>query len=134
MPELFISLVLPVLIGLLVWAFFHRDLRHFREAETLKVGELQALVQRHRWAVMLHFALLLILLPLMIFYMAGFSVLGAILLAGVFLGHVSALSRMSRPIIASLQIRNQRHSQIREEIEDEAFAEEVEAARKRLDP
>lgn len=117
--ELLIAIGIPILPGLLVFAFFQRDLGHFREIEKLKVGELEALVRRHRLVLMLHFAALLILLPLMIFGLSDFALLGAILLLVVFLVHVTALSRMSRPLIAALQVRNDYRARLMEIDEDE---------------
>jgi Na+/H+-translocating membrane pyrophosphatase len=117
--ELIIAIGLPILIGLLVFAFFQRDLGQFREIEKLKVGEVEALVRRHRLALMLHFAALLIVLPLMIFSLSNFALLGAILLGVVFLGHVTALSRLSRPLIAALQLRNEYRARLMELDEEE---------------
>jgi divalent metal cation (Fe/Co/Zn/Cd) transporter len=134
--ELFISLGLPLCSVLMLMGFFYRELRYLRElrqGEKLKIEELEAFVQRHRLAVVLHFAALVILLPLLIFRMGGIAISGAILLAGVFLVHLFVLSYMSHPILAWLKMQNEARLQKRETAADEAFMEELQTARKRLE-
>jgi fatty acid desaturase len=131
--DVFIALGIPMLILLIVLGFFQRELQYFRQAEKLKIGELEALVQRHRSAVMLHFAVLLVLLPILIFSFGEIAISGAILASAIFLGHVFALSSMSRPIIHSLKMKNESRFQEREAADDEVFTEEVQTARKRLE-
>jgi fatty acid desaturase len=131
--DVFIALGIPVLILLIVIGFFQRELQYFRQAEKLKIGDLERLVQRHRSAVMLHFAVLVVLLPILIFSFGEIAISGAILSSGIFLGHVFALSNMSRPIIHSLKMKNESQFQEQEAAEDETFLEEVQASRKRLE-
>lgn len=130
--ELVIALALPLLLGLGFLLFFRRDLQYFQAAEKLKIGELEALAKRHQQAVILHFVLLIILLPLMIFRLENYAVIGAILLGAVFWGHISALNRLSRPLIAALKSRNEARLGLDDEQENIALVEEAEAARQRL--
>jgi fatty acid desaturase len=132
MFDILVVFGIPMISTLIVAGFFQRDLRYFRQAEKLKIGELEALMRRHRLAVMLHFAVLAILLPILIFRFGEMFIVMAIVLAGIFLAHVNTLSSMSRPIIKSLKVKNETRLQEQESADDEAFMEEVQASRKRL--
>jgi fatty acid desaturase len=132
MFDILVVFGIPMISTLMVAGFFQRDLRYFRQAEKLKIGELEALMRRHRLAVMLHFAVLAILLPILIFRVGEMFIVMAIVLAGIFLAHVNTLSSMSRPIIHSLKSLNESRLHEREVADDEAFMEEVQASRKRL--
>jgi hypothetical protein len=109
----------PLLLGALILLFFWRDMPRFRQPEILNVEELQALVQRHRLALILHFALFAPLLAFMIFGINQNGFLGAILLALVFVGHLSALRHFSRPLILRLQFLNETRARGKQMVEQE---------------
>lgn len=130
--EILIAIALPLLLGMGVWGFFQRDLRYFQAVDTLKIGEIEALAKRHRQAISIHLVLLLVLLPLLIFRLENYALLAAILLAAVFWGHLSALNRLSRPLIAALKSHNTAILKAQDEQDNEALVVEAETRRQRL--
>src|SRR5690606_8225984 len=99
-----ISTLLPLIAGFIVYRMFQRDLAHTQSVRKLKRGAGEALIQRHRQALIIHFVAFIIFTVVNIVLLGLTSIIFIIIWLIVFMGHTQALSRFSKQMINSLEM------------------------------
>lgn len=110
-----ISLAMPIIAAIAVFAMFYYDLKHAKGLRKLKRGAVENLINRHRIVAIVHLGIFLLMLPFFIILFGTVGIVVAVIWAIVFFGHMTALSRFSRQMIATMQMNsdiNQRLSQL----------------------
>lgn len=110
----------PIIAALLIYNFFRHDLKHARGLRKLKVGAVDALIRRHRIAAILHLVIFLLAIATFVFTLGAFGIVISVMWAIVFMGHMLALTRFSRQMMATMDMNtlisarlNERQSQHR---------------------
>lgn len=94
----------PIIAALLIYNFFRHDLKHARGLRKLKVGAVDALIRRHRIAAIVHLVIFLLAIGTFIFTMGAFGIVISIMWVIVFMGHMLALTRFSRQMMATMDM------------------------------
>lgn len=99
-----ISTLLPLIAGVIVYRMFQQDLAHTKGVRKLKRGAGEALIQRHRQALIIHFVAFVVFTVVNIVLLGLTSIIFIIIWLIVFMGHTQALSRFSKQMINTLEM------------------------------
>ncbi|GAB5494419.1 MAG: hypothetical protein Phog2KO_46340 [Phototrophicaceae bacterium] len=101
---IFISILLPIIAGGLVYTMFQQDLQHTKSIRKLKRGASEALIERHRRAIIIHFGFFLIFSILYVILFGLTALIVIVIWLIVFMGHMQALSRFSKQMMGAMEI------------------------------
>ena len=99
-----ISTLLPLFAGIIIYRMFQQDLAHTKSVRKLKRGAGEALIQRHRQALIIHFIAFVIFAAVNIIFFGFSSIFFIVIWLLVFMGHTQALSRFSKQMINTLEL------------------------------
>ena len=99
-----ISTLLPLFAGIIIYRMFQQDLAHTKSVRKLKRGAGEALIQRHRQALIIHFIAFVIFAVVNIIFFGFSSIFFIVIWLLVFMGHTQALSRFSKQMINTLEL------------------------------
>ena len=130
-----ISTLLPLFAGIIVYRMFQQDLAHTKSVRKLKRGAGEALIQRHRQALIIHFIAFVIFAVVNIIFFGFSSIFFIVIWLLVFMGHTQALSRFSKQMINTLELNQAIDARLAdaplEDDEDNLDYEPIEQATKR---
>ena len=101
---IFISVLLPIVAGGIVYAMFQQDLQHTKSIRKLKRGASEALIERHRRAIILHFGVFITFAILYVILFGISALVFIVIWLIVFMGHLQALSRFSKQMMAAMEM------------------------------
>ena len=130
-----ISTLLPLFAGIIIYRMFQQDLAHTKSVRKLKRGAGEALIQRHRQALIIHFIAFVIFAVVNIIFFGFSSIFFIVIWLLVFMGHTQALSRFSKQMINTLELNQAIDARLAdaplEDDEDNLDYEPIEQATKR---
>lgn len=130
-----ISTLLPLFAGIIIYRMFQQDLAHTKSVRKLKRGAGEALIQRHRQALIIHFIAFVIFAVVNIIFFGFSSIFFIVIWLLVFMGHTQALSRLSKQMINTLELNQAIDARLAdaplEDDEDNLDYEPIEQATKR---
>ncbi len=130
-----ISTLLPLFAGIIIYRMFQQDLAHTKSVRKLKRGAGEALIQRHRQALIIHFIAFVIFAVVNIIFFGFSSIFFIVIWLLVFMGHTQALSRLSKQMINTLELNQAIDARLAdaplEDDEDNVDYEPIEQATKR---
>lgn len=99
-----IGALFPILAGIIVYRMLRQDLQHTQSIRKLKRGAVSALIQRHRRAIQIHLAIFLAFTLIYLILLGTVGVVFIIIWLIVFMGHMQALSHMSKRMMGAIEV------------------------------